>query len=354
MAKVGFAIVGLGSIAETHAQVISSLKDGYLEAVCSRSMEKAKEFASRHSAAHAFDEVEYMLEDPDVDVVVITTPCGAHLHPAELALRAGKHVIVEKPIEITLERALELERIAEEEGVYLTCIFQSRFSESARLVRDVVQSGRLGRISMVEAQVKWFRAQSYFDAAPWRGTWNMCGGGVLINQAIHEIDLLLYILGKDPVEVFAYTETLSHPSIEVEDAAAAVMRFEDGTLGTIMATTGSYPGEPRSIEINGSKGTIKIENDDIVKWSFDTPSEQNKEVEALRSREKIALSASDPKSVNNDAFLKQYEEFLVAISKGRDQVVTPKESQRALSLIMAIYESQRTHAPVRPYSPYYC
>lgn len=347
MAKVGFAIVGLGSIAETHAQVIANLKDCYLEAVCSRTMDKAVEFASRHGNPKAFDEVEYMLEDPDVDIVVITTPCGAHLHPAKLALRAGKHVIVEKPIEITLERAMELERIAEEEGVYLTCIFQSRFSESAKLVKKAVGLGRLGRIAMVEAQVKWFRAQSYFEAAPWRGSLELCGGGVLINQAIHEIDLLLYILGKDPVELFAYTDMLTHDAIDVEDVASVVMRFEDGMLGCIMATTGSWPGEPRVIELNGTKGTIRIENDDIVKWEFSDHMDIDDEADRLMHQEKIQLVSSDSKSVNNGAFARQYEEFLDAISKGRDPIVSPRESQRVLAVINAIYESSRAHKAVK-------
>ena len=347
MAKVGFAIIGLGSIAETHAQVISNLKDCYLEAVCSRKMDKAVEFASRHGNPKAFDEIEYMLEDPDVDIVVITTPCGAHLHPAELALRAGKHVIVEKPIEITIERAMELERIAEEEGVYLTCIFQSRFSDSAKLVKKAVEQGRLGRISMVEAQVKWFRASSYFESAPWRGNRSLCGGGVLINQAIHEIDLLLYVLGKDPVELFAYTDTLSHDYIDVEDVAAAVLRFDDGTLASIMATTGSWPGEPKIIELNGSNGTIKMENDDIVKWAFSNHADIDDEAKELMSQDRIILSSSDSKSVNNIAFAKQYEEFLDAISKGREPVVTPKESQRALAVIDAIYQSSITNKAVK-------
>lgn len=345
MGKIGFAIIGLGGIAEVHARVIESLDNCCLAAVCSRTIDKAKEFSSRHGNPKVYDEVEYLLEDPDVDIVVVTTPCGAHLHPAELAMKAGKHVIIEKPIEINVERAERLKTIAEEEGVYLTCIFQSRFMPVVQVLKETIDSGRFGRISMVNAEVKWYRGQSYFESAPWRGSMELCGGGILINQAIHTIDLLLYLTG-DPVEVSAYSDIIAHENIEVEDVAAAIMRYKNGALGVIEATTGSYPGSVRRIEINGTKGTIVVEDDSIVKWDFADKKAEDDEIKKRFSSLSDANSASDPTSVDIRYFVNQYNDFINAISNGYDPNVTPAESMRSVRLIEAIYESAKAHRPV--------
>ena len=338
MAKVGFAIIGLGGIAETHAKVIESLPDCYLAAVCSRKMAKAEEFASRHVGAKAYDEVEYLLEDPDVDIVVVTTPPGEHLRPAELALRAGKHVIVEKPFEKDVERAKELIEIAQDEGVYITCIFQSRFMPAVSVIKEALESGRLGRICLVDAQVKWFRGQSYFDAAHWRGDKIICGGGVLMNQAIHAIDLLLYLVG-DPVEVTAYSGTLAHKQIDVEDVSVAIMKFANGSLGVIEATTDAFPGSVKRLELNGSKGTIVLEDDAITRWEFDTKLPEDVKIMEKFSKSSSVGVTSDPKVVDIRYFVNQYKDFLYAISHGTEPNVTGDEAIRSIKLIDAIYRS---------------
>ena len=345
MGKVGFAIIGVGGIAETHAKTIEALDDCYLAAVCSRSLEKAKEFSSRHGGCKAYDEVEYLLEDLEVDVVVITTPCGAHLKPAELALRSGRHVIVEKPLEITEERAKELAEIAEEEGVYLTCIFQSRFMPAVKVVKDALKSGRLGTLTLCDAQVKWFRAQSYFDAVPWRGQKSIAGGGVLINQAIHAIDLLLYLVG-DPIEVTSYTNTIGHKNIDVEDVAVAIMRFKGGALGVIEATISAWPGALKRLELNGTKGTIVLEDDAIIKWEFEDKKEGDDKILEQYSNKASLPFSSDPKVVDIRYFIEQYKDFLTSISHGTDVNVTPKEACRSLRLIDAIYKSNAEHRAI--------
>src|SRR5690606_2675649 len=225
----GFAVIGAGAIAQAHIDSIQTIPGARLIGLWGRTPERAKQAAQRHGCLWE-PEMEKLIERSDVDVVVVATASGFHMEPAVAAARAGKHLVVEKPLEVTLERCDAIIEAAQEHGVKLACIFQSRFAPANRFVRDAAAQGRFGRLVLGDAYVKWHRPQSYYDQAEWRGTWKFDGGGALMNQSIHQIDLLQWMMG--PVEsVFAHTDCLAHSGLEVEDTAAAVLRFASGALG---------------------------------------------------------------------------------------------------------------------------
>lgn len=253
-----FGIIGAGVIGPTHAEAIASLPDAILAAVCDPLEERARKLASRYAVA-AYADPAAMLEQERLDVVCVCTPSGEHGEHATLAMQAGCHVVVEKPLEITVERIDALLAVQRETGRKLAVISQHRFDPASLRVHGLVRDGALGRLVLGNAHVPWWRTQGYYDSGAWRGTWAIDGGGVLMNQSIHSIDLLQWLMG--PVRsLHAYTDTLVH-RMETEDVAVAVLRFESGALGTISATTGAYPGVGTRIEILGDRGSAVIEND---------------------------------------------------------------------------------------------
>ena len=208
-----------------------------------------------------------MLADPRIQIVTIGTPSGSHLEPAVAAAKAGKHVIVEKPLEITLKRCDAIIAACKKSGVKLSTILPSRFHDGNRELKRAIDAGRFGQLTLGDAYVKWFRTQAYYDSGAWRGTWELDGGGALMNQAIHSVDLLTWLMG--PVaEVQAQTATLAHERIAVEDTAVATLRFANGALGVIEASTAAFPGYLKRIEINGSEGSAVLEEEDLKHWDF--------------------------------------------------------------------------------------
>ncbi len=283
-----------------------------------------------------------MLADPAIQAVSVCTPSGAHMEPALAVAAAGKHVIVEKPLEVTTERCDQIIDACEKAGVRLVAIFQSRFHESARLLKQAVDQGRFGKITLGDAYVKWYRSQEYYDSGAWRGTWKLDGGGALMNQAIHSVDLLLWMMG--PVaEISAMTATMTHERIEVEDIAIANLKFKSGALGVIEATTTAYPGALKRIEICGSEGSAVLEEEAIKQWQFakETP-------EDAMIRERMANSnatgggASDPTAIGHHGHTKIIEEAVAAISENRPSILDGKEGRRSIELIRAVYESAKT------------
>ena len=241
--EIGFAIVGCGMIAGYHAQAIKAAAGARLIAVADRDAGRTQSFAAAHGAREATTNLEELLALPDVHVVCITTPSGAHLDPALAAIRKGKHVLVEKPIEITVERATRIVRAAAERGVLAGAVFQSRLTQAARAIKHAVEQGRFGRMVLASAGIKWHRSTEYYRGS-WKGTRLLDGGGALMNQGIHAVDLLQWFAGR-PAEVQARTTRRVHLGIEVEDTAVATLRFPDGALGVIEATTAAYPGWER-------------------------------------------------------------------------------------------------------------
>ena len=246
MKTYGFGIIGCGMISDFHSAAIADIKNGKLVAVSSRKAENSQRLVDRYSI-QAYSDYNEMLNRDDIDIVCVCTPSGAHMEPAVAAAEAGKHVIIEKPLEITLERCDDIIESCEKANVRLCAIFNSRFSDASQLVKDTVSSGRLGQLTLGDAYVKWYRSQDYYDSGDWRGTMELDGGGALMNQSIHAIDFLQYVMG--PVEsIQAFTDTLAHKRIDVEDVAVAALRFKNGALGVVEGTTAVYPGSLKKFE----------------------------------------------------------------------------------------------------------
>jgi predicted dehydrogenase len=280
-----------------------------------------------------------MLADDHVDVVTICTPSGAHLEPAVAAAKAGKHVIVEKPLEITLKRCDRMIAACDKAGVKLSTIFPSRFHQSSIELKKAVDRGRFGKLTLVEAYVKWYRSQQYYDSGAWRGTWELDGGGALMNQAIHCIDLLTWLAG--PVkEIRALTATLAHERIAVEDAAVASLVFDSGALGVIEATTAAYPGYLKRLELHGSHGSAAMEEEDIVAWDFVRSGAGDAAVQRKMSeRISTAGGASDPKAIGHHGHARQFRDVLDAIKEDRAPAIDGREGRRSVEIILAIYKA---------------
>ena len=341
----GFGIIGCGMISAFHARAIAEIDGAQLVACYNRTLPKAEKLAAEFGG-DAYSDLDAMLAREDVQVVTICTPSGAHLEPCLAAAKAGKHVIVEKPLEITLERCDAMIAACERAGVKLATIFPSRYHKSSRLMKQAVEAGRFGKLALGDAYVKWYRTQEYYDSGAWRGTWELDGGGALMNQAIHCVDLLLWLMGP-VVEVTAHTATLAHERIEVEDVAVATRRFASGALGVIEATTAGFPGSLKKIELTGSMGTAILEEEDVVKWEF---AQSASEDESLRlemsQRTNSSGGAADPAAIGHQAHAALFRDMLEAIDQDRRPAIDGTEGRRSVELILAIYESAKTGTKV--------
>jgi predicted dehydrogenase len=333
-------------IANFHARAINDIPDAGLVA-CFDTIPAAADRLATATGCRAYHELNQMLADPDVTVVTVGTPSGAHMEPAVAAARAGKHLIVEKPLEVTLERCDAIIRECEKTGVKLSAIFPSRFHDSNVELKRAIGEKRFGRLTLGDAYVKWFRPQSYYDAGAWRGTWKLDGGGALMNQAIHSVDLLTWLMG--PVsEVQARMDTLAHERIEVEDTAVAVVRFDSGALGVIEASTAAYPGYLKRIEIHGSEGSAMIEEEDIVKWDFAQPGPRDAAIRQLMAQHKsTGGGASDPAAIGHHGHAKQFRDVLDAIDQNHTPAIDGHEGRRSVEIILAIYQSAMSGQNVR-------
>src|SRR4051812_43312893 len=226
MSQHGFGIVGCGMIAEFHTRAINEIEGARVVAAFSRSdVNGAKIAKMAGDDCPVYDDLDRMLAHPGLDVVCVCTPSGAHRDPAVQAARAGKHVVVEKPLEITLPRCDSIISACDEAGVRLCTIFPSRFTRANLALKEAIDTGRFGRLTLGDTYVKWWRTQDYYDSGGWRGTWGLDGGGALMNQAIHNVDLIQWLMG-DVDSIVALTATLAHERIEVEDTAVAALRFK--------------------------------------------------------------------------------------------------------------------------------
>src|ERR1700704_4176760 len=278
---LGFAIVGCGMIARFHARALADVPGTRLRAVVSRSQANAAKMIQELKLyCDAATDLGAVLKRADVDVIIVTTPSGAHLEPAAAAANAGKHVVVEKPLEITLDRCDRIIDACAKNKVQLCTIFPSRFGDANLELRKAVTAGRFGRLTLGETTCKWWREQSYYDLGGWKGTQALDGGGALMNQAIHNVDLLLWLMG-DVTHIMGFTAMLAHERIEVEDTAVAALTFKSGALGVIQATTSVWPGLPKTIGVHGDQGSVVIEQDDLLRWEFNPPSPEDR---AIRDR----------------------------------------------------------------------
>ena len=340
---LGFAIVGCGMIARFHVRALADVPGTRLVALVSRNAANARAVGeSAGSPCATYTELAPALSRKDVQVVIVTTPSGAHLEPAVAAAKAGKHVVVEKPLEITLERCDQIIDACQRHGVKLCTIFPSRFGDANQALKAAVDAGRFGRVTLGETTCKWWRPQSYYDEGGWKGTRSLDGGGALMNQAIHNVDLLSWMMG--PVtHINGFTATLAHARIEVEDTAVACLRFASGALGVMQATTSVYPGLPKTIAMHGDHGTAVIEQDDILRWEF-TP--ETPEDRALKERfaQKTGASggSSNPAAISHVGHARQLADFVKAIETGGQPLIDGREGRKAVEIILAVYRSAET------------
>ena len=337
----GFGIIGCGMIANFHAKAIADIPGARL-AACFDTFPASSDRLASETGCRAYRELGEMLADKSVEVVTICTPSGAHLEPALAAAAAGKHVIVEKPLEVTVERCDQIIAACDKAGVALSTIFPARFHEASQLMKQAVDQGRFGRLTLGSAYVKWFRTQQYYDSGAWRGTWALDGGGALMNQAIHSVDLLSWLMG--PVaEISASTATLAHQRIEVEDVAVASLRFASGALGVIEASTAAWPGWLKRIEINGDQGSAVLEEEDLKSWQFASETPEDAAIrQRLAARTVSGGGASDPAAIGHHAHAKQFRDVLEAIDEGRTPAIDGREGRRSVEIITAIYRAAAT------------
>lgn len=354
--RVRFALVGAGVIGKHHGLVLSQLSDRVeLVAVVDHHLDRAETLASERGG-QPFQTLAAALAAVEVDVVIVCTPTGAHAEIAIEALDAGTHVVIEKPAEVTLAKTDAIIAAQRRAGTIVTVISQHRFDPATEISMAAIRAGELGRLTSGIASIDWWRGQSYYDSGEWRGTWELDGGGALMNQGVHTVDLLVASLGR-PVEVFAYTATLAHERIETEDVAVGVVRFESGALGVLHASTAGYPGLSARLQVHGDRGSIVIDNDQVTYLHRTGQGDERRDVvygenpadnqvASLGPGQGDAGSGTDPAQLGA-AHRLQYENFLGAL-RGTEQVrVTLEENRRSIAVIVGAYESARTGRPVR-------
>lgn len=336
--EIGFGVVGGGMIGAVQAAAIQQISGARLLAVCGRDRQRTAEFAARFGIAGYSDYAEF-LKHPGLHVINICTPSGTHAELGVQAAAAGKHVLAEKPIETTLEKADALIAACDRAGVKLGVIFQSRFLPAVQRIKRAVDEGRLGKLMIGDAFVKWYRAPEYY-ADSWHGTLALDGGGALINQAIHTVDLLRWVMG--PVETaFAMKAALRYPHIEAEDTLAGTVRFQNGALGLIQATTSAKPGFKRRLEISGERGTIILDGDAISVWAIDG------EDGDLGQAEQLTDGSANPAAISNEGHRRQIEDMMRAVIEDRPPMIDGREGRKSLELVAALYASANAGQPVR-------
>lgn len=336
--KIRFAIIGCGRIAPKHAESIVAIPEAELVAVCDIIPEKAQAFADKYGAK-PYTSFEEMLAAEDIEVVTIATPSDLHAPIGIAAAKLGKHVMVEKPMAMTLKSADELIKTCRENHVKLAVIHQNRFNKSVKLMRKALEDGRFGKLTHGQATVRWNRDNNYYAQAPWRGT-KLQDGGVLMNQSIHNIDLLQWTFG--PVEsVFGYTTTALRP-IEMEDVGGAVIKFKNGAIGLIEAASTIYPKNiEETLNVFGATGSVIIGGiavNRIETWEFPNSEEEKKQI--LESQE------NDPPTVYGFGHREVINDMIHAIREDRTPAIPGEEGRKALEIILAIYKCQETKQPV--------
>ena len=346
MAAKGFGIIGLGMISEFHASAIEHMDNARLVAGFDPVPGRAEAFGKKHGC-RGYDKIEEFLKDPELEIVTIATPSGLHMDGAIAAANAGKHVIVEKPLDVTPEKCKAIVDACKKNNVLLSGVFPSRYHEVSKLIKDAVDRGRFGKIAFADAQIKWYRTQQYYDSGAWRGTWKMDGGGCLMNQGIHAVDLLQWFMG--PVEeVSAFINTVGHERIEVEDTAAVTLKFANGAVGTIEGTTCAFPGFLKRIEIMGMNGTAVMEEESLIKWDFADETEEDKKIrEKYCDSTKTGGGVADPAAIGFHGHQWLFEAFLKALENGTEPEVSGESASKAVEIICAAYESAKLGRPVK-------
>ena len=344
MAKetIGIGIWGTGMIAEFHAQALAEIPQAKLIAAHNRTSAKGQAFAAKHQIAYA-ESPAALLSNPAIHAICLCTPSGDHLGPALACAQAGKHVIVEKPLEVTLARCDEMIVACKKAGVQIGGILPRRFGAGAVALKAAVEGKRFGKITLASALIPWWRSQEYYDSAAWRGTQQFDGGGALMNQGIHTIDLLLWLMGP-ATRVSATTGLVAHKNIEVEDVAAGWVEFANGARATIAGSTAcwSKEGFPAEIRIHGTTGSAILRDDQLTAFEFASPLPTDAGHIKLNDNLKGA-GANDPKAIGHAWHKANLAEIIDALIAGREPAINGTEGRKAVELILALYQSARNN-----------
>ncbi len=342
--ETGFAVVGLG-MGKHHCKAIDSAPNATLVAVCDVDEERLAA-ASHEFGCQIYKEIDDLLANDDVEVVNVATPSGLHTDIGLKVAAAGKHMIVEKPADITVARIDELIAAIDAAGVKAAGIFQSRLDPLNIEIRDAVQGGRLGRMIGVHGHLPWYRKQSYYEGAhgSWKGTWAMDGGGSLMNQGVHTVDLLQWIAGR-VTSVMGMFGVFDH-EIEAEDQSVAILRFESGALGTLYTTTCAFPGRDQRITMYGSEGSFVKREGALESWKLlgDEDGEQEQDMLGRFGDKKVekGSGAADPMAVSFDGHTQIIMDMVEAVQQEREPMISLHSAKHAVEIINAIYESGRT------------
>ena len=338
MSEVRFGIIGCGVIAPTHASALDKIGNARLIAVADILEERAREFAEKHGVEDYYTNYRELLGRDDIDAVSICTPHYLHAPMAIDAAESGKHVLVEKPMAITMAEADEMIERCAAASVKLAAVFQHRFDPAAQSIRKAIDEGRLGKLVMGGAYTRWYRSQEYYGGS-WRGKLAEGAGGALINQAIHMVDLLRWFMG--PVDtIAANVATVTH-SIEVEDLAVASIKFKNGALGTVEASVSTVPNMPERLEISGTRGTVAIEGTKLARWDVDGERlEQAQDNESCDTR-------FQGKTYYGDSHPRQIEDFVQAVIDDRLPYIDGVKGRDAVEVVLGIYESARNGKQVK-------
>lgn len=354
---LNFALVGCGSIAPTHARALKALPDDARLIVCCDTVaERAERLAAEYGLRTA--EFESVLRDPAIDAITFCTPSGLHANLAGTALRAGKHVVVEKPMDVSTAACDSLLAAQRASGRQLAVISQHRFDPASQLVRAALERGELGRLIAVDMRVPWYRKQDYYDSGEWRGTWELDGGGCLMNQGVHTVDLMLWLAGPAS-KIYCEMRTAAHERIEVEDQICGTIVFANGAIGTLFASTSCYPGFPARLALHGTEGSAVIEGDELQllairgRETMQGRSAHSHAVQVASGGTKSATENATPLDTPTaeawawgDAHRAQFLDFIRAIRDGRSPLVDGQAGRNAVAFIEAAYRSARAGQPV--------
>lgn len=331
-------MIGTGAISHKHAQAYKNI--GYKLTVCTdRNEEAGRRFAEEYGATFV-PTYEEVCKHPDVDYIDVCTFPDFRLQPIEIAAAHGKHVQVQKPISTTLETARKMIDVCKANGVVLGVVSQHRFDDSTIFVKKAIEQGRLGRILQADAYVKWWRSAEYYSR-PIKGSWATEGGGALINQAVHQVDVLMYLAG-GVEELFGYWQLGARHKIESEDVVSTLLKYKNGATGVIQASTAFWPGYSERVEIHGTKGTCIFTGDKLTAWDVENDAGEPAPVE-----KEVMSGSSDPMAIPLTPFERQFADFGEACRKGSSPLVSGEEGYKALEVVLSVYESCRTGNKVR-------
>jgi UDP-N-acetyl-2-amino-2-deoxyglucuronate dehydrogenase len=331
------AIVGCGIIGRTHADTIAARPDAVVTALVDGDPAAREALAAQLKEAgqpepKVYGDLTAALSGSDISLVAICTPSGTHAALAEQALAEKKHVVIEKPLDVDLPRARRLGAAATRaasHGVVSSVISQHRFDPGSALVAQAIKAGRFGQLTSAVASVAWWRSDEYYASAGWRGTWAQDGGGALMNQGVHTVDLLLWFMGR-PVNIQAQAIRAAHHAIEVEDTVVATLSFESGAVATLHATTAAFPGGRTRVQVHGTEGGAELEDDLLRRFNVDG------------SDEEVTVDAAPP-----GGHVAQYEDIFDAIGNGQQPGITVHDAIDALATVRAVYIASTLQRPVK-------